>query len=468
MLEGFDLTGPPMKRVACGVAASRSIKHLSLRNCNVSDCDFVVLAKSLRGQTSLVVLEVSEGNLTDACALSVSHLVKAQCLRRDRERWLCTLRNGDSDPVALRGLLVLNLSGNQGITDEFAATLTKAFTYDHWINEINLSDTCVSTRGAECFLRLLGTNSSLRSIRLPKSLVGGSVRRSIDEALRARAAPARVVRQALSALPGTYLTTRHGATRNVEVASYDEDLAESKMEGGFVVADATSVSHPNGSVCTTKTPSTESIFFALPHPAAVHVALAHWTRAGCIDDKLRKRLATTIEPISAKDVLTYLAEGKLQELRVAVDRRRLLSRISDLQKRVASLTNVMSRLEGARWDLVGSGGGDVEAGAVEGDFAKPASEESTDGEKSEKLERREEVGLSDDRGDMCVDSERGDNTADEIRTATPSFGSFEDEGDVDVASSETALSSDDEDGDTSITASMLGVEETDAVSLLGE
>eukprot|EP00118_Oscarella_pearsei_P010747 m.67819 g.67819 ORF g.67819 m.67819 type:complete len:524 (+) comp35475_c0_seq9:14-1585(+) len=183
-LEDISIKLDHIQTLSTGLMKNSSVKHLSLKYCQIGDRCLEVLCKGIRNRENLATVDFSGCCLTWKGAKTIAELIKYQATQRHSQAWKESLRQKEPNVDKMAGLRRITLSSNQLVGDKGAALLAEALEDDLWVKALDLQQCGISNKGARQLLACLEykTNLCVLDIRL-NPLIDSSLRNSILHAV---------------------------------------------------------------------------------------------------------------------------------------------------------------------------------------------------------------------------------------------------------------------------------------------
>jgi len=163
-LENIPFDDRALDTVVSGVAASRTLQHLSLANCRAGDRACVTLCRALRDLPNVRSVDLTGCALSRAAVAGpggLADLIKRQQYKRHEECWAHSLRSRSANPDAMLGLRRFTLNDNPALGDDGIAALLEPLMDDRYIKAIDAQNCGLTDRGARRALATLTINDTL-------------------------------------------------------------------------------------------------------------------------------------------------------------------------------------------------------------------------------------------------------------------------------------------------------------------
>lgn len=160
-IQGIPLAQKEICILAKGLKANKTLKILSLEECEIGDDGLMIITRSIKGACNLNRVNFSSCNLTSVGAQILATLIKYQALKRHDEAWKDSLRYGRPELDSMFGLRRITINNNPMMGDKAAEHLAEAFKGDLWLKALDMQDCGITTEGATYLLSGLKFNAML-------------------------------------------------------------------------------------------------------------------------------------------------------------------------------------------------------------------------------------------------------------------------------------------------------------------
>uniref|UniRef100_A0A8C5MGT1 Centrosomal protein of 78 kDa n=1 Tax=Leptobrachium leishanense TaxID=445787 RepID=A0A8C5MGT1_9ANUR len=181
-LHGLPLRERDLKTLAKGLAVSTSLENLSLPHCSFGDDGLEIICQSIKNSETIKLVDFTGCSLTWHGAECLANIIKHQATRRHGETWAESLRYRRPDLDCMAGLRRVTLNCNTFVGDQGASALAEILPEDLWLKAVDLRQCGVSNVGAQAFLKVLHTNTTLQVLDLRRNpLIDHSLLKTITE-----------------------------------------------------------------------------------------------------------------------------------------------------------------------------------------------------------------------------------------------------------------------------------------------
>uniref|UniRef100_A0A6V7M231 Centrosomal protein of 78 kDa n=1 Tax=Bracon brevicornis TaxID=1563983 RepID=A0A6V7M231_9HYME len=166
-IEGIPLPDDCLATLCVGIAATESLKHLSLQRCCIGDKNCALVCRTIANLQSIKSLNFSQCELTTLSGSTLASALSRQKLLLYHDTWKESLRYREPNLEAMPGLRRLTLNNNPMLGDLAVAQLIEAIQDNLWIKVLDLQHCGLTNVVGNQILNLINTsNTSLELIDL--------------------------------------------------------------------------------------------------------------------------------------------------------------------------------------------------------------------------------------------------------------------------------------------------------------
>ncbi|XP_008203946.1 centrosomal protein of 78 kDa [Nasonia vitripennis] len=160
-LEGVPVPPDCLAVLCVGLAATKSLRHLSFRRCYIGDAGCEVLCRTLGEVQCIRSLDLSQCELTTAAGPALASALSRQKLALYQDAWKQSLRYREPKLESMPGLRRLTLNGNSRLGNEAVASIIEAIRDSLWFKALDLQQCGLSEDTGQSILELLDHNKTL-------------------------------------------------------------------------------------------------------------------------------------------------------------------------------------------------------------------------------------------------------------------------------------------------------------------